>query len=136
MTEEKKSFLNGKSGAATGGLGALLTTLVPAILPDANDPWRPALYALAPLLSAIITYFANWVINRHGLETPAEAALRNRYERDLKNIDKQLDGPADRISEDFRKELLKDREITIRQLVNIGKTVQVSEADSSSSAAP
>ncbi|MFW5407249.1 hypothetical protein B7L51_001285 [Pectobacterium brasiliense] len=128
MIEEKKPFLSAKNGAATGGLGALLTTLVPPLLPDADDPWRPALYALAPILSAIITYFMNWVINRHGLETPAEASLRNRSERDLKNIDKQLVSPH--ISPEFRVELLKDREKTVRQLVNIGKTVQVADASS------
>lgn len=129
MSEEKKSFISGRNGAAAGGLGALLTTLVPAILPDANDPWRPTLYALAPILSALITYLLNWVINRHGLETPAEASLRNRYERDLKNIDKQL--KSENLSEAFRAELLKDRETTVRQLVNIGKTVQVVDATAS-----
>lgn len=129
MNEEKKSFISGRNGAAAGGLGAVLTTLVPAILPDANDPWRPTLYALAPILSAIITYLLNWVINRHGLETPAEASARNRYQRDLRSIDKQL--KSENISESFRAELLKDREITVRQLVNIGKTVQVVDATDS-----
>lgn len=129
MSEEKKSFISGRNGAAAGGLGAVLTTLVPAILPDANDPWRPTLYALAPILSAFITYLLNWVINRHGLETPAEASARNRYQRDLKGIDQQL--KSENISESFRSELLRDREITVRQLVNIGKTVKVVDATES-----
>lgn len=133
MSEEKKSFLTAKNGAATGGLGALLTTVVPVILPEATDPWRPVLYAFAPILSAFITYLANYVISRHGLETPAEASLRNRYERDLKNIDRQLDAPTDRLTPEFRAELLKDREATVRQLVNIGKTVQVIEIDNKKS---
>lgn len=132
MSEEKKSFLTAKNGAATGGLGALLTTLVPAILPEANDPWRPVLYAFAPILSAILTYFLNWVINRHGLETPAEASLRNRYERDLRNIDKQL--KSEHLSREFQSDLLRDREMTVRQLVNIGKTVQVIDASDSTRA--
>lgn len=127
MSEENKSFISSSKNVATaGGLGALLTTLVPAILPDVNDPWRPVLYALAPILSSVITYLLNWVINRHGLETPAEASLRNRYMRDLKSIDKQL--LSEHLSEDFRQELLQDREATVRQLVNIGKTVQVTSA--------
>ncbi|QWU34877.1 hypothetical protein KQJ82_18995 [Serratia ureilytica] len=130
MSDKKQSVISGRNGAATGGLGAVLTTLVPAILPDANDPWRPTLYALAPIISAIITYLLNWVINRHGLETPAEASARNRYQRDLKSIDKQL--KSEHISESFRSELMKDREITVRQLVNIGKTMQVVEATESS----
>ncbi|HGU6745221.1 TPA: hypothetical protein ACNAFN_002560, partial [Klebsiella quasipneumoniae] len=102
---------------------AVLTTLVPLAAPETDSVWRPFLYALAPLISAFVTYFMVWVINRHGLESPAEASLRNRLERDLKGIDKQLE--SQHITEKFRQELILDREVTVRKIVNIGKNVEV-----------
>lgn len=134
MSESKKSILTTNNGITTGGLGAVLTTLVPALLPEQNDPWRPFLYALAPLISAIFTYIMSWVVSRHGLESPAEAALRNRLNRDLKAIDKQL--ASSHLSDAFRNELLSDREKTVRGLVNIGKTVIVTPASPSTTDRP
>lgn len=123
MNEDKKSVLTNSSGITTGGLGAVLTTLVPLAAPETDSVWRPFLYALAPLISAFVTYFMVWVINRHGLESPAEASLRNRLERDLKGIDKQLE--SQHITEKFREELILDREATVRKIVNIGKNIEV-----------
>ncbi|EPL9883781.1 hypothetical protein ACR90R_23810 [Klebsiella pneumoniae] len=123
MNDDKKSILTNSSGITTGGLGAVLTTLVPLAAPETDSVWRPFLYALAPLISAFVTYFMVWVINRHGLESPAEASLRNRLERDLKGIDKQLE--SQHITEKFRQELILDREVTVRKIVNIGKNVEV-----------
>ncbi|HHS3079032.1 TPA: hypothetical protein ACTEQ5_002963 [Klebsiella michiganensis] len=123
MNDDKKSILTNSSGITTGGLGAVLTTLVPLAAPETDSVWRPFLYALAPLISAFVTYFMVWVINRHGLESPAEASLRNRLERDLKGIDKQLE--SQHITEKFREELILDREATVRKIVNIGKNVEV-----------
>ncbi|HBR5187812.1 hypothetical protein AAHU29_06145 [Klebsiella pneumoniae] len=123
MNDDKKSILTNSSGITTGGLGAVLTTLVPLAAPETDSVWRPFLYALAPLISAFVTYFMVWVINRHGLEFPAEASLRNRLERDLKGIDKQLE--SQHITEKFRQELILDREVTVRKIVNIGKNVEV-----------
>ncbi|HBW4601539.1 TPA: hypothetical protein ME601_004213 [Klebsiella pneumoniae] len=123
MNDDKKSILTNSSGITTGGLGAVLTTLVPLAAPETDSVWRPFLYALAPLISAFVTYFMVWVINRHGLESPAEASLRNRLERDLKGIDKQLE--SQHITEKFREELIIDREATVRKIVNIGKNVEV-----------
>ncbi|ECT1022372.1 hypothetical protein DPO11_20365 [Salmonella enterica] len=120
---DKKSILTNGSGITTGGLGAMLTTMVPLIAPGADNEWRPFLYALAPLVSAFVTYIMVYIINRHGLESPAEAAFRNRLERDLKEIDMQLESPH--VTEKFRSELLQDREATVRKIVNIGKTVEV-----------
>lgn len=123
MNDDKKSILTNSSGITTGGLGAVLTTLVPLAAPETDSVWRPFLYALAPLISAFVTYFMVWVINRHGLESPAEASLRNRLERDLKGIDKQLE--SRHITEKFREGLILDREATVRKIVNIGKNVEV-----------
>ncbi|WP_406671515.1 hypothetical protein [Raoultella terrigena] len=123
MNDDKKSILTNSSGITTGGLGAVLTTLVPLAAPETDSVWRPFLYALAPLISAFVTYFMVWVINRHGLESPAEASLRNRLERDLKGIDKQLE--SQHITEKFREELILDREATVRKIVNIGKNIEV-----------
>lgn len=123
MNDDKKSILTNSSGITTGGLGAVLTTLVPLAAPETDSVWRPFLYALAPLISAFVTYFMVWVINRHGLESPAEASLRNRLERDLKGIDKQLE--SQHITDKFRQELILDREVTVRKIVNIGKNVEV-----------
>ncbi|WP_068871464.1 hypothetical protein [Edwardsiella tarda] len=64
-----------------------------------------------------------YVINRYGVESPAEAAVRNRLERDLKEIDKQLKSPH--LSDKLKKELIDDRDSTVRKLVNIGKTMEV-----------
>ena len=127
MNDDKKSILTNSSGITTGGLGAVLTTLVPLAAPETDSVWRPFLYALAPLISAFVTYFMVWVINRHGLESPAEASLRNRLERDLKGIDKQLE--SQHITEKFREELILDREDTVRKIVNIGKNVEVTSVN-------
>ncbi|MHA6305717.1 hypothetical protein ACX3SV_01190 [Hafnia paralvei] len=132
MSNEKKSLLNTNNGVTTGGLGAVLTTLVPAFIPDQSSTWRPVCYALAPIISAMVTYGMAWVISRHGLESPAEAALRNKLERSIKNIDKQLNN--DNNSPEFKKELLRDREETVRALVNIGKTYAVEETAKTSTA--
>lgn len=123
MSDDKKNILSENKGLTTGGIGAVLTTIVPIIAKDPNSEWRPLLYALAPLVSAFMTYIMIWVINRHGLESPAEAALRNRLKRDLNNIDKQLKSPH--LSETFKQELITDREKTVRDMVNIGKTLRV-----------
>lgn len=128
MSDDKKSILSTNSGLTTGGIGAVLTTLVPLISPDSNSEWRPFLYALAPIVSAGLTYIMLYVINRHGLESPAEAAIRNRLERDLKGIDEQL--KSQHLSEQFRAELIEDREKTVRKIVNIGKTVEVLPSNS------
>ncbi|EBS5194727.1 hypothetical protein DRD52_13110 [Salmonella enterica subsp. enterica serovar Kentucky] len=128
MSDDKKSILSTNSGLTTGGIGAVLTTLVPLIAPDSNSEWRPFLYALAPIVSAGLTYIMLYVINRHGLESPAEAAIRNRLERDLKGIDEQL--KSQHLSEQFRAELIEDREKTVRKIVNIGKTVEVLPSNS------
>ena len=124
MSEGKKSLLTTSNGITTGGIGALLTTLVPVIIPDAENKWRPALYAMAPIVSSIITYLMSWVVSRFGFESPAEAALRTRFERDIKSIEKQLG--SKHLTPEFRCELMQDREKTVRQLVNIGKKVRVS----------
>ncbi|EBW6088144.1 hypothetical protein A4L73_25735 [Salmonella enterica subsp. enterica serovar Enteritidis] len=129
MSDDKQNLLNSNKGLTTGGIGAVLTTLVPLIAPDPNDQLRPFLYASAPLISAFITYLMVWVINRHGLESPAEASFRNSLQRDLKGIEKQLKSPH--LTDDFRNELIRDKENTIRKLVNIGKTISVSPVDSS-----
>lgn len=126
MSDDKKNILSENKGLTTGGLGAVLTTLVPLFAPEPTSEWRPLLYALAPLASAFLTYIMVWVINRHGLESPAEAALRNSLNRDLSSIDKQLESPH--LSEEFRKELMSDREKTVRELVNIGKKLSVKPA--------
>jgi hypothetical protein len=123
VSEEKKNLISSHPGLTTGGLGAVITTLVPALVPDQNSLWRPVLYAAAPLVSAAITYFMAWFVSRHGLETPAEAALRNSLKRDLKSIDEQLKSPN--LTESLREELMTDRALTVRQLVNIGKSVKV-----------
>lgn len=127
MSDEKKKSIAGHTEITTGGLGAVLTTLVPLIAPDTNSELRPVLYALAPLISAMITYFMVWVINRHGLESPAEAALRNRLQRDIKEIDEQLKNKH--LTPSLEKQLLKERELTVIKLVNIGKTLEVRQAE-------
>ncbi|WP_156311594.1 hypothetical protein [Pantoea sp. CFSAN033090] len=123
MSEDKKNLLSSHPGLTTGGLGAVITTLVPALVPDQNSLWRPVLYAAAPLVSAAITYFMAWFVSRHGLETPAEASYRNSLNRDLKSIDEQLKSPH--LTDELRQELLADRALTVRQLVNIGKSIKV-----------
>ncbi|QSW37057.1 hypothetical protein KQ929_12145 [Leclercia pneumoniae] len=130
MSDDKKNLLSESKGLTTGGIGAVLTTIVPLIAPDPTSGWRPLLYALAPLVSAFLTYIMIWVINRHGLESPAEASLRNRLNRDLNLIDEQL--KSSHLTDEFRNELIKDREKTIRSLVNIGKTLSVTAATTSS----
>lgn len=126
MSEDKKSILSSHPGVTTGGLGAVLTTLVPALIEDQQSLWRPVLYAFAPLLSAAITYFISWFISRYGFESPAQAEYRKNLNRDLINIDAQLASPH--ITDKFKEELIADREVTVRQLVNIGKAIKVAPA--------
>jgi len=130
MSDDKKNLLSESKGLTTGGVGAVLTTIVPLIAPDSDSAWRPLLYALAPLVSAFLTYIMIWVINRHGLESPAEAALRNSLNRDLNFINEQL--KSSHLTEEFRKELINDREKTIRDLANIGKSLSVTSTSTTS----
>lgn len=127
MSEDRKSIITSHPGATTGGLGAVLTTIVPAIIQNQDSLWRPVLYALAPIVSAIIAYLMGWFISRYGFESSAEAELRKSLNRDLKNIDNQLKN-KDLLTDELERELLHDRHITVRQLVNIGKTVKVKVA--------
>lgn len=124
MSEDKKSPIATHTGLTTGGLGALLTTIVPALIPDKDSLWRPVLYAAAPILSAGIAYLVAWFVSRHGFESPAEASLRNSLERDLKSIDTQLNNKH--MTKQLKDKLLIDREKTVLQIVNIGKKIQVS----------
>lgn len=126
MSDEKKPLSTKNKVVTTGGLGAVLTTLVPAIISDPTNPWRPVLYALAPILSAALIYIGSWLINRHGLESPAEAALRNSLEREIKEIDKELE--STNISPALRKKLLTERESAVLQKVSIGRKFKVSAA--------
>lgn len=128
MSGDKKNILSSHPGAATGGMGAVLTTLVPALVENHESLWRPVLYACAPLLSAGITYFMSWFISRYGFESPIQAELRKDLKRDLDSIDEQLESPH--ISDKFKQELIADREVTVRQLVNLGKTIKVVQARS------
>lgn len=126
MSSEKKPFGTIKNGMTTGGLGAFLSLFIPALVPDAESPWRTICYAAVPGISAAITYFMVWVTSRYGLETPAEASLRARCNRDLKNIDKQLASPH--LSDSFKVTLISDREKIVRKLVNIGSLLLVKDA--------
>ncbi|EPY4496970.1 TPA: hypothetical protein ACTW3A_001586 [Klebsiella quasipneumoniae subsp. quasipneumoniae] len=119
MAEQTKSLSAKSSAVTTGGVGALLSVVVGALIPDPNDPWRSVAYAGVPIAAAAITYFMSWVISRHGLESPEDAMKRSKCLRDLKTIDKQL--KFNEYSEDFRAQLIKDRERTVSILVNIGK---------------
>lgn len=123
MSDNKKSKLTTHTCLTTGGLGALLTTIVPALIPDEDSLWRPVLYATAPIVSAGVAYLIAWFASRHGLESPAEAALRNSLERDLRNIDKQLNNKH--ITSQLKDKLLREREKTVLKIVNIGKNIQV-----------
>lgn len=124
MSNNKRMSSTTNGIMTTGGLGALFTVAVQAIFPEQSD-WKNVSLAAIPMISAIITYFSAWFINRHGLESPADAATRARLLRDLKTVDKQLKVKG--ISTEFKYYLKLQRENTVKQLINIGKSTQVIE---------
>ncbi|EPN9382566.1 hypothetical protein ACVS9Z_000791 [Cronobacter dublinensis] len=119
MSEDKKSSGPVTSALSTGGIGIILSGLVAYFVPDTNSDIAKLLYLFIPFLSALITYFMCWVIARHGLESPADAAKRKQYLRDLATIDSQLASVY--TTEEFREKLLRAREMTVEMMINIGK---------------
>lgn len=117
MSIDSKPLSTGKAAVATTGWGAILSLVAGAIFTDPNNPWRTVVFALVPGLAAVITYFMNWFISRHGLESPEDAAKRSKCNRDLAEIDKHLKGS---ISSELREKLLARKERTIEILVSIG----------------
>lgn len=119
MSTESKSLTSTGATITTGGIGAILSVVVGAAFPDPNNLWRNVAYASVPIVAASLTYFMNWVISRHGLESPEDAGKRSKCMRDLKEIDKQLKFLD--YSDEFKKSLIKEKERTVQILVNIGK---------------
>ncbi|MGP3593097.1 hypothetical protein [Vagococcus sp. WN89Y] len=117
MSTDSKPLSTGKAAIVTTGWGAILSVIAQAIFTDPNNPWRTVAFALVPGCSAVITYFMNWVISRHGLESPEDAAKRSKCKRDLKEIEKLLKG---KITPQIKATLLKRKERTIEILVSIG----------------
>lgn len=118
MSSASKTLSTGKSALSTGGWGAILSVVVPAIFPDSNSVWRTVAYACVPGLAAILTYVMNWAISRHGLESPEDAAKRAKCKRDLKEIEAQLS--ASNITPALEQKLLAAKERTVELLVSIG----------------
>jgi len=119
MSEDKKSSGPVTSTLSTGGIGIILSGLVAYFVPDTNSDTAKLLYLFIPLLSAFLTYVMCWMIARHGLESPEDAAKRKQYLRDLATIDSQL--ASVHTSAEFREKLLRSREMTVELMINIGK---------------
>ncbi|MBC3378473.1 hypothetical protein H8I69_04990 [Serratia fonticola] len=119
MSGESKSMSATGTTITTGAVGAMLSVTVPALITGPDDAWRTVAYAAVPIISAIITYLMNWVICRHGFESPADASKRAKCLRDLKTIDEQLQSPN--ASPAMKKILLKERDKTVTLLISIGK---------------
>ena len=119
MSDEKKPTSPVTSTLSTGGFGIILSGLVTFCVPDANSNLAKLLYLIIPLISAILTYILCWVIARHGLESPEDAAKRKQCLRDLETIDKQL--ASKYTTDEFRQKLLRSRETTVEIMINIGK---------------
>lgn len=117
MSTDSKPLSTGKAAVATSGVGAILSLVAGAIFTDPNNQWRTVVFALVPGTAIAITYFMNWLISRHGLETPEDAAKRSKCNRDLKEIEKHLKG---NISAELEKKLIAKKERTIEILVSIG----------------
>lgn len=120
MSSPSKSLSTGKSALSTGGWGAILSVIVPAIFPDSESVWRTVAYACVPGLAAILTYIMNWAISRHGLESPEDAAKRAKCKRDLKEIEAQLS--STNITPALEQKLLAAKERTVEILVGIGSS--------------
>ncbi|ENO7474962.1 TPA: hypothetical protein F6W26_22945 [Citrobacter amalonaticus] len=119
MSDDKKSTSPVTSTLSTGGFGIILSGLVAFCVPDANSGLAKLLYLFIPLISAGLTYILCWVIARHGLESPEDAAKRKQCLRDLKTIDEQL--ASKHTTDEFRQKLLRSREATVEIMINIGK---------------
>lgn len=119
MSDDKKSTSPVTSTLSTGGFGIILSGLVAFFVPDANSGLAKLLYLFIPLISAGLTYILCWVIARHGLESPEDAAKRKQCLRDLKTIDEQL--ASKHTTDEFRQKLLRSRESTVEIMINIGK---------------
>ncbi|USM07714.2 hypothetical protein [Enterobacter sp. Crenshaw] len=119
MSEDKKSSGPVTSTLSTGGIGIILSGLVAYFVPDTKSDTAKLLYLFIPLLSAVLTYLMCWVIARHGLESPEDAAKRKQYLRDLATIDSQL--ASVHTTPEFREKLLRAREMTVELMISIGK---------------
>lgn len=117
MSNDSKPLSTGKAAVATTGWGAILSLVAGAIFTDPQNPWRTVVFALVPGLAAVITYFMNWFISRHGLESPEDAAKRSKCKRDIAEIEKYLRGD---VSAELREKLEAKKERTIEILVSIG----------------
>ncbi|HFI5306430.1 TPA: hypothetical protein ACGQUH_000866 [Serratia liquefaciens] len=119
MTNDKKSMTSTGTTITTGAIGAILSVMVPAIFKDPNNAWRVVVYAAVPIVSIILTHGINWVICRHGLESPEDASKRAKCLRDLKTIETQLNSKP--MTKGIRDMLLLEKEATIKLLISIGK---------------
>lgn len=119
MADEKKPTSQVSTTLSTGGIGIILSGLVTYFVPETNSGLAKLLYLFIPFVSAILTYLMCWVIARHGLESPEDAAKRANCLRDLATIDAQL--ADDNNSIEFKEKLRKSRELTVEIMINIGK---------------
>ncbi|MCS5828245.1 hypothetical protein LNO09_09495 [Klebsiella variicola] len=119
MANDKKTTSQVSSTLSTGGIGIILSGLVTYFVPETKSGLAKLLYLFIPFVSAILTYLMAWVIARHGLESPEDAAKRANFLRDLATIDAEL--ANDNNSEEFKEKLRKSREKTVEMMINIGK---------------
>ncbi|AUY66533.1 hypothetical protein BKY56_018065 [Klebsiella pneumoniae] len=119
VASDKKSTSQVSSTLSTGGIGIILSGLVTYFVPESKSGLAKLLYLFIPFVSAILTYLMAWVIARHGLESPEDAAKRANCLRDLATIDAELANSNN--SDEFKKKLRKSREKTVEMMINIGK---------------
>ncbi|HGM4726458.1 TPA: hypothetical protein ACKPZ3_003125 [Serratia marcescens] len=119
MSSDKKSMTPTGTTITTGAIGAILSVAVPAIFKDPDNPWRSVVYAVVPIASIILTHTINWVICRHGFESPEDASKRAKCLRDLKTIGKQLKSKP--MTPALEEMLIAEKEKTVSLLISIGK---------------
>lgn len=125
MSDEKKSTSPVSSALSTGGIGIILSGLVSYYIPENKSDLAKLLYLFIPFVSAILTYLMCWVVARHGLESPEDAAKRAQCLRDLKTIDEQLAYPHN--TKEFTQKLIAEREYTVGIMISIGKNSKTNQ---------
>ena len=119
MPTEKKGTSPVTSTLSTGGLGAIFSGIVTIFWSVSHPDLSKALYLVIPIFSAGLTYIMNWVIARHGLESPEDAAKRAKCQRDIDVINKHLEN--DSYSSEFKAQLVREKEKTVLIMISIGK---------------
>lgn len=108
----------GTGGSLTfaGAIGGLMILGVPLV---SKDPELVTLLnAGVPILSAVISYFLTYLVNRFGFESPQDAALRKKIKTSIKVAKRQI--KCSESTEEMKNEAREQLKVAYRMEREIG----------------